>query len=106
MHAAGHTKSLPSASRSLDAALMRTLNRKLSKSSDGSDAGDKLQDKEPSGGSSTTADKMAGAADKLGSSAKPPTGKGEGDLEEIREKFRIVKVGRSVGSWQKEWFVS
>ena len=79
-------RSLPTASRSLDAALMKTLHRKLSNKSDGSEGEPaKLPEKEPSGGSIEKAGSDKG-------SGKPPTGKGETDLEEVREKFRIVKV--------------
>ena len=68
---------------------MRTLNRKLSKSSDGSDKGEGAQEKDPSVGSDKGSDRSVAAA----GSGKPPIGKVEGDLEEVREKFRIVKVG-------------
>lgn len=93
-------KGLPTASRSLDAALMKTLHRKLSNKSDGSEGdqpakGGAPPEREPSGGSAS-GDKGAGGSDKGTSSAKPPSGKpGDGD-EEVREKFRIVKVCISV----------
>ena len=77
------SKGPPNPSRSLDAALMKGLQRKLSTKSDGSEA---VADVQPS--SATSSEKAAG--DK--GFGKPPTGKGDTELEEIREKFRIVKV--------------
>lgn len=76
---------------------MRTLNRKLSKSSDeGSATSEKpslsvTAEKEGSG-STHGADKLGSTGSDKAPGGKPPTGKGETDVEEIREKFRIVKV--------------
>ncbi|KAK9799737.1 hypothetical protein WJX73_006464 [Symbiochloris irregularis] len=81
------TKGKVNASRSLDAALMKGLQRKLSARSDGSEFETRTSAAEATAPATATAN----ATDK--GIGKPPSGKAaDSEMEEIREKFRIVKT--------------